>query len=439
MRLGGAGRRGVAVGALVGGLAAAVLVTVPGPAAAAPTGDDCTGINQTDIEEKKPPTGRSAPLQEMQVAEAQRIVARRTGVDAEEAGAGVRVAVVDSGVATDGVTVVDRLRDGEMKSYRGTAMAGIIAGAPEPGDIGIIGVAPGAEIVDARFFDAISTNPDDGEPPSVANLVDGLRALLPEVGRGRDDVRIVNVSIATETDDDRLRAVVDDLTDRGAIVVASSGNRVSETQAAQDDDQEAEAYESGEDEARYPAAYSADNPLVVSVGTTVDATEDADAPPGLLSSSIDVVVPTLGAVSYSINGSTCSFYGSSTSVAAAEVSGVLALLTAAFPDDTPAQLVTRLEDTATGGQPSRTGLVDKFRGRGIVQPVEALTRPLRPARDGSIDSGRQEPVAAPPAALPPSEPDVLRGTRRNAVWWGLFGGGALVVALLMRPVLSRRR
>jgi membrane-anchored mycosin MYCP len=83
--------------------------------------------------------------------------------------------------------------------------------------------------------------------------------------------------------------------------------------------------------------------------------------------------------------------------------------------------------------------VDKFRGRGIVQPVEALTRPLRPARDGTIGYG---PAAAPrvaPAALPQEEPDVLRGTRDDAGWWGLFGGGALVVAMLLRPVLSRRR
>ena len=47
--------------------------------------------------------------------------------------------------------------------------------------------------------------------------------------------------------------------------------------------------------------------------------------------------------------------------------------------------------------------------------------------------------AAVPAALPVEEPDVLESTRRDAVWWGLFGGGALVVALLLRPVLSRRR
>ena len=36
------------------------------------------------------------------------------------------------------------------------------------------------------------------------------------------------------------------------------------------------------------------------------------------------------------------------------------------------------------------------------------------------------------------QPDVLAATRRHAVWWGLLGGGALLVAVVLRPVLSRR-
>ena len=151
------------------------------------------------------------------------------------------------------------------------------------------------------------------------------------------------------------------------------------------------------------------------------------------------MVPTFGAVSYSVNDSTCSFYASSTSVAAAEVSGVLALLRRRTPKETAEQLIARLEATATGGAPPSAGVVDKFRGRGIVQPVEALTRPLRPRPTARSAPGRPGPAGVQPAPLPQEEPDVLRGTRRDAVWWGLFGGGALVVALLLRPVLSRRR
>ena len=44
-----------------------------------------------------------------------------------------------------------------------------------------------------------------------------------------------------------------------------------------------------------------------------------------------------------------------------------------------------------------------------------------------------------PAVAPEPEPDPLAGASDDAVWWGLLGGGVLVVALLLRPVLARRR
>ena len=36
------------------------------------------------------------------------------------------------------------------------------------------------------------------------------------------------------------------------------------------------------------------------------------------------------------------------------------------------------------------------------------------------------------------EADALAVTRRHAVWWGLLGGGTMLVVLLLRPVLARR-
>ena len=43
------------------------------------------------------------------------------------------------------------------------------------------------------------------------------------------------------------------------------------------------------------------------------------------------------------------------------------------------------------------------------------------------------------ATAPEPAPDLLATTRDNAIWWGLIGGGLLVVALLLRPMLARRR
>jgi membrane-anchored mycosin MYCP len=417
-------------------LASVVLVASPDPAQAAPDGNDCQSVNATDTE-KDPPETRSAPLAALQIARAQAIVKRRTGTG--DPGAGVVVAVVDSGVDDRQLKVDGHLRDGKLKFYHGTAMAGVIAGPPQNDGVGAIGIAPGARIYDARFYD--TTNSEDGLTPTDDRLVDALRAIVPKVGRGAGEISIVTVALTVDKSTPRLKAAIDAVTDAGAIVVASSGNRVSETASQTEDDDDAPddtGYEYGEDVTKYPAGYAATNPRVVSVGTTTDR-QDQTRPSGLLSSTIDVVVPTFGAVSYAINRSTCSFYASSTSVAAAEVSGILALLRAAFPKDSPEQLIARLEVTATGVSASGSGMVDKYRGRGIVQPVEALTRPLLPNREGVVGPGPQPPPPVAPAALPASEPDVLRSTRHNAVWWGLFGGGALIVALLLRPVLSRRR
>ena len=428
------GRPRGAVGALAAvSLSSILVVGATGSAQAAPDGNDCTGVNDVKTE-KDPATARSAPLQALQISQAQNIVEGLTR--SRRAGAGVHVAVVDSGVDDTGITVDVGLGGKALKYYHGTAMAGVIAGQPQKG-VGLVGIAPGATIYDARFYDTVDSQ--DGVTPTEARLVDALRAMLPRVGRREGQISIVTIALTVDKSTTRLEAAIKAVTDKGAIVVASSGNRVPETQPQTEDDDADDdtGYKYGEDVTKYPAGYTTSNDRVVSVGTTDP--EGQATPSGLLSSTIDVVTPTYGAVSYAINRSTCSFYAASTSVAAAEVSGILALLRAAFPRDTPEQLIARLEVTATGESASAGGAVDKYRGRGIVQPVEALTRPLRPSLDGRVGPPKQRPPAVAPAVLPQAEPDVLRSTRRNAVWWGLFGGGALVVALLLRPVLSRRR
>jgi len=140
-------------------------------------------------------------------------------------------------------------------------------------------------------------------------------------------------------------------------------------------------------------------------------------------------------VSYGLNGDTCLVEPTSTAAAAGEVAGVLALLFQRYPFELPAQIVSRLVNTADGTTDDRTPLT----GAGVVQPYEALTRPLLPAGDGTVERTVVRTGTAKRAAVPEPDPDLLASTRENAVWWGLIGGGLLVVALLLRPVLARRR
>ena len=157
----------------------------------------------------------------------------------------------------------------------------------------------------------------------------------------------------------------------------------------------------------------------------------------LQSSAIDVAAPTAGAVSYGVNRAPCQVPGLGTGWAAAEVAGVLALLQSAYPDDTAAQSVARLYDSATGGREVTAHNV--LTGHGIIQPIEALQRPLRPDESGEVVRSQVRDRDNVPVAGPDPTPDVLAGTRTNALWWGLLGGGALLVAVVLRPVLARRR
>jgi membrane-anchored mycosin MYCP len=78
-------------------------------------------------------------------------------------------------------------------------------------------------------------------------------------------------------------------------------------------------------------------------------------------------------------------------------------------------------------------------GAGSVQAMDALTRPMVIGEDGT-DLGAGSVEHQPQVLNVPEEPeDVLASTRGDAVWWGLLGGGVLLLAVVLRPVLARRR
>lgn len=411
------------------GLGSAGVVLV-GPAAQAVDGADCTSINAIDTTGPAA-TDVSEPLEELQIRRAHELVREASG---REPGEGVTVAVLDSGVqALPQLPEVAEDRVPEFSKspayswYHGTAMAGIIAGAARREDRPV-GIAPAAQIYDQRVYDTGEDN-DELAQVTTDGVVAGLDRLRPLVGPS--GIRIVTVALSVE-ESPALEAAVKRVTEAGAIVVAASGNRTGE----------GDDYLPGEDyaEAVWPAGYAKNdrNRRVVAAGSTVPLGESAVGFV-LQNSAIDVAVPTYGAVSYAINRSTCAFYSPSTSVAAATVSGVLALLWTVYPDENPDQIIARLEVTASGGGTFDAEHPDKLVGRGVIQPLEALQRAIQPDRKGRIPRSDDPERAATPAVLPTPEPDVLASTRDNAIWWGLVGGGALLVAVLLRPVLARGR
>jgi membrane-anchored mycosin MYCP len=396
------------LGAACGGLLGLAPVS---PALAADPVCDSTGtVLESDVD----------PLDQLGIGRAQTLAGRPTTPP-------VRVAVLDSGVTGPWIPVVERHTahgGGEVRFFHGTAVAGLIAGDD-------LGVAPDAEIVDVRVYDTDGTS-DDGVRVTEEAVADGLFW----VAQQADDlnIRVANVSLVVR-DSPRLERAVRAAREAGVIVVAASGNRPG------DGDEFAEDFEDGgpgpgEDAAgtMFPTGFGW--PLVVSASATAARSGETDPTPHIvLNSATTVAAPTFGARTYGLDGRRCALGSIATSWAAAEVSGVLALLAQRYPQDTDEQLVARLVNTANGTPDDPTPLT----GAGVVQPVEALTRPLDPDRSG--DLGRTVSTArdTAPAVAPEPEADPLAGAGDDAVWWGLIGGGVLVVALLLRPVLARRR
>jgi membrane-anchored mycosin MYCP len=263
---------------------------------------------------------------------------------------------------------------------------------------------------------------------TVENLRAGLDAVIaavPTLG-----IKIVNMSLAIP-DDDEIRTKIDRLWALGVVVVAPTGNRSVEQPS--DLPSSFESPQPGEDAAPY--IHPADYDHVLGVSVTPAGSSNSDPSHWVMGNSMtDVAAPSAGAVSYSLRGESCVLTDPATSYAAAEVSGVLALLQSAYDEPISAS-VRRLLTTADG----RPDIPNTMVGAGSVQAMDALTRPMVIGEDGT-DLGAGSVEHQPQVLNVPEEPeDVLASTRGDAVWWGLLGGGVLLLAVVLRPVLARRR
>ena len=408
-------------------------VGLPAPPAAADDGvpQDCGAIppeDDVDYATDQP----SAPLAAMGVDDA----LARLKKQHVRAGTGVTVAVIDSGVSDQApVTFAGHVDAGNKvaipSDYHGTAVAGLIAGRPRSrADGGAVGIAPGARILDVQVYDEADASTDPSSPQSpmtVDNLRSGLQAVIDAVPT--EGIRIVNISLAIPNDE-QIRAQIAQLYALGAVVVAPTGNRSELPPGIPDSFAE---HTSGEDAAPY--VHPADYPDVLAVNATPQGSSDPNPMRWVLeNSSTDVAAPTAGAVSYSLGGESCYLADPATSFAAAEVSGALALLQSAY-DEPVAASVRRLLTTADG----RSDIPNTLVGAGVVQAMDALTRPMEISDSGedlSAGSVQHQPQVL---SVPEQPDDVLASTRKDAVWWGLVGGGVLLLALVLRPVLARRR
>ncbi|WP_374454357.1 S8 family serine peptidase [Nocardioides sp.] len=394
-------------------LAAAVVPVWAGPAAAdhdAPCSvGEVPGSEQlADTHEKD-----NAAFDRMHVEQAQELAT----------GKGVKVAVIDSGVWSVegidrvGLAAVAGAAPNELLSGHGTIVAGLIAGPH--------GVAPDAQIYDVKVFDADGADTSQGQKPlTSAGIVAGIQAVIDAYPRERFDV--VNISLAVTSPDPALEAAVARLVELPLVVVAAAGNR----EEGEDDGFEGTP---GSDADVFPADY----PGVVAVSATPPGNDDPSAAvvPNM---DTDVAAPTLGAISANATGQVCVVGEVATSWAAAEVSGLFALLRERFPRETPQQLVARLQATTEGAGAGPDGQVDNpWTGAGVVQAHDALTRQVEVGRKGKVETTVAETHADSQAPPPPEQVDLFGTPRAMLLWSGLVAGSLLALAFMLRPLLRR--
>jgi membrane-anchored mycosin MYCP len=321
-------------------------------------------------------------------------------------GAGVVVAVVDSGVDAGHPALVGRVRAGATVAAgsgpatadcvgHGTFVAGLIAAARQPG-VGFAGVAPRATIVPVR-------QTTDGQDGTVDTLADGIRAAV-NLG-----AQVINVSITADRSTARLADAITYAQEHDVVVVAAAGN--------------SDGGGTG-DAVYYPAGY----PGVLAVGA-IDANDQLTGF-SRTRTPVSVVAPGADLVGPGAGGAGLVAGREGTSYAAPFAAGVAALIRAYRPELRADQVVRRIEVTADhpGGPLPRSDY-----GWGVVNPYHALTQEL-PEEYAAAAAPAVRAAVVPASPTPSAERDGPAGL----LSLGFLGFAAVIVtgAVALR---ARRR
>lgn len=258
-------------------------------------------------------------------------------------GKDIKIALLDSWVDTRHRDLRGRVAQGRdftgegagAQDVHGTAIAGIIVAIPH-NRFGINGVAPGARIVSFKVLHQTSPSSEpEGTPITVGR---GLDFAI------RSKFRLINMSHGTTRQDPTVARLVRQARRQGVVVVAAAGN------------------DGPGGRARYPAAM---NDEVIAVSAVNNNRESYAR--GTRGDYIDLAAPGVNVLS--TRPRDAFQYGDGSSLAAAHVTGVVALLLSKRPRTPPKRIQTVLEQTST---PLGAGGKDIVFGSGLVDACKAL-------------------------------------------------------------------
>ncbi|MFE5141570.1 type VII secretion-associated serine protease mycosin [Streptomyces fagopyri] len=332
-------------------------------------------------------------------------------------GGGITVAVLDTGVDDQHPDLAGNILPGkDMVGFgahrgerawarHGTAMAGIIAGhghGAGRGD-GVLGIAPEAKILPVRVI------LEDGDSARTRARSTRGNALAEGIRWAADHgADVINLSLGDDSKSAHPEpaedAAVQYALKKGAVVVASAGN----------------GGENG-DHISYPAAYP---------GVIAAAAVDRYGTHASFSTRRWYATVSAPGVDVVIADPDDRYYeGWGTSAASAFVSGAVALIKAAHPGLSPAQIKKLLEDTARNAP---DGGRDDSRGFGFIDPAAAIKA------SGRL-KGEDLHAAAYGRKYFGAGPDAPRDDHAASGWVGPVAGGAGVVLLAAAVLLWRGR
>ncbi|QKW11190.1 type VII secretion-associated serine protease mycosin [Streptomyces sp. NA04227] len=313
-------------------------------------------------------------------------------------GAGVRVAVIDTGVdvkhpqlagavdARSGTnTLPKKLKDKDGRTVdrgpqngtgdtvgHGTKVAGIIAARPAK-KTGFVGLAPRARIIPIHQNDAEG----NGTAETLAKAIDhAIKAKARVINISQDTAKAVAPAPALQQAVNR--ALAEDI-----VVVASAGNDGL----------------GGNVKKTYPASFE---------GVLAVASSDRNNERAAFSQSGDfvgVAAPGVDMVSTVPKGGHCADNG--TSFSAPYVAAVAALIRAKHKNWTQEQIVAQIQQTAERSVAGH----DRYVGWGVVDPVRALTEDDTPVTSPSAHEGVTRAKPPTPAELPTGETAAERNSR----------------------------